>query len=61
MKIPYLAKTDQEDIPAWGWAYIEEAEPEQTGPEIPYEVWNTRPIDAERCMAAVRAMGRAPA
>jgi hypothetical protein len=41
MKIPYLAKTDQEDIPAWGWAYIEEAEPEQTGPEIPPECWQT--------------------
>jgi hypothetical protein len=25
-------------------------------PEIPPEVWNERPIDAERAMAAVRAM-----
>jgi hypothetical protein len=57
MKIPYTAKIEQEDgTVAWGWAYIEEAEPEQTGPEIPYEVWNTRPIDAERCHAATQAL-----
>jgi hypothetical protein len=56
MKIPYLAKTDQEDIPAWGWAYIEEAEPEQTGPEIPPPVWDVRSIDAERCHAATQAL-----
>jgi hypothetical protein len=59
MKIPYLAKTDQEDIPAWGWAYIEEAEPEQTGPEIPPECWNQHKPDAERCMDAIRSMCKA--
>jgi hypothetical protein len=28
----------------------------QTGPEIPPECHNTRPVDGERCMSAVRAM-----
>jgi hypothetical protein len=26
------------------------------GPDIPAEVHNTRPVDAERCMQAVRAL-----
>jgi hypothetical protein len=30
----------------------------EPGPEIPYEVWNDRPIDAEKCMQAVRAMSK---
>lgn len=25
-------------------------------PDLPAEVWNTRPVDAVRCMDAVRAM-----
>lgn len=30
-----------------------------TGPQIPPEVHNKRPIDPDECMAAVRAMSRA--
>lgn len=29
---------------------------QESGPEIPPECHNTRPVDGERCMAAVRAM-----
>lgn len=26
------------------------------GPEVPPECWQTKPVDGDRCMAAVRAM-----
>lgn len=33
-------------------------EPARPPPEIPPPIWDTRPIDSDRCMAAVRAMSR---
>ena len=42
----YLVKLPREDV-----------EP-QPGPEVPPEVHNTRPINAEVCMEAVRAMSK---
>jgi len=33
-------------------------EEEKKGPEVPPPVWDTRPIDAERAISAVRAMCR---
>lgn len=35
------------------WTIIE---PVTAGPEVPPPVWDDRPIDADRAMAAVRAM-----
>ena len=30
--------------------------PKKPPPQVPFEVWNTKPINADDCMAAVRAM-----
>lgn len=35
---------------------IPEAPKPQPIPQVPPEVWNSEPVDAERAMAAVRAM-----
>lgn len=43
------------------WASLdsEEPEPVTAGPQVPPEVWNTQPVDADRCMSAIRDMCRA--
>ena len=34
-------------------------EPVKAGPQVCPEVWNTQPVDADRCMSAIRDMCRA--
>jgi hypothetical protein len=34
-------------------------EPVKAGPQVPPECWNSRPVDADRCMSAIREMCRA--
>jgi hypothetical protein len=33
--------------------------PAPSGPQVPPECWNSRPVDADRCMSAIRDMCRA--
>jgi hypothetical protein len=41
-----------------GWIEVTEGLMVKESPEVPPEVWNEKPVDAERAMQAVRAMSR---
>lgn len=50
----YLIVTDEDASAAS--AFVERLEAAAPPPECPPPVWDSRPIDAEQAMAAVRAM-----
>ena len=43
----------------WAYCASEEPEPVKAGPQVPPECWNSQPVDADRCMNAIRDMCRA--
>jgi hypothetical protein len=51
-----LQKIESDGTYYWSWGEVEEVEPAKPIPEIPPECWNDRPIDAQRCLDAMRAM-----
>lgn len=54
-----LQKIEADGTFYWSYVEIEEVEPAKPIPEIPPPVWDSRPIDAQRCMDAIHALCKA--
>lgn len=51
-----LQKIEADGTYYWSYVEVEEIQPAQPIPEIPPPCWDERPIDAQRCLDAMRAM-----